>query len=143
MEPKKLAKVTRQRGSIQHIQINVTDLIKSKQFYDDFLGWIGYKRIMDEKDIVGWNNGEVQIFLVECESGQRGHSFHRKRVGLNHIAFRARSREDIDTFFRDFLTRRGIAVLYGGPREYPEYSPSYFAVYFEDPDRIKLELMHA
>jgi hypothetical protein len=33
-------------------------------------------------------------------------------------------------------------VLYGGPREYPEYAAAYYAVFFEDPDRIKLEVAH-
>jgi hypothetical protein len=34
-----------------------------------------------------------------------------------------------------------IKVLYDGPKEYPDYSNGYYAVYFEDPDRIKLELL--
>ncbi|TMI54977.1 bleomycin resistance protein, partial [Candidatus Bathyarchaeota archaeon] len=29
-----------------------------------------------------------------------------------------------------------------GPKEYPEYRKGYYAVYFEDPDRIKLEFVH-
>jgi len=33
-------------------------------------------------------------------------------------------------------------VLYGGPKEYPEYSEGYYALYFEDPDRIKLDAVH-
>jgi glyoxylase I family protein len=28
------------------------------------------------------------------------------------------------------------------PREYPEYVPGYYAVFFADPDGIKLELVH-
>jgi len=34
-------------------------------------------------------------------------------------------------------------VLYGGPKEWQNYDPGYYAVYFEDPDRIKLELVYA
>src|SRR5713226_1306879 len=104
----------RKRGSLQHIEINVTDLERSKDFYDGFLSWIGYSRVMDEKDIAGWSNGDNQIFLVNCEGDYGGAGFHRKRAGLNHIAFRARPREDIDRFFKDFLSARRITVLYGG-----------------------------
>ena len=68
--------------------------------------------------------------------------FHRRRVGLNHLAFWAESNEDVDRFHRQFLLPRKIQVLYGGPKKYPDYSPSYYAVYFEDPDRIKLEYLH-
>ncbi len=59
--------MTRKTGSLQHIEINVTNLETSKVFYDGFLTWIGYNRVMDEKDIAGWSNGDIQIFLVNCE----------------------------------------------------------------------------
>jgi hypothetical protein len=35
-----------------------------------------------------------------------------------------------------------LSTLYGGPNEY-EYRKGYYAVYFEDPDRLKLELVTA
>ncbi len=84
----------------------------------------------------------VQIFLVKCEKGFSKPRFHRKRVGLNHIAFRAKSREDVNEFHKHFLIPKRVRVLYGGPKRYPEYGPNYYSVYFEDPDRIKLELVH-
>ncbi len=129
------------RGNVQHIEINISDITRSKRFYDDVLAWMGYTRILDEKEVVGWGNGNNQIFLVKCSRFKEA-GFHRKRVGLNHIAFRAESREDVDTFHQRFLVPRRITVLYGGPREYPDYGPGYYAVYFEDPDRIKLEFVH-
>jgi hypothetical protein len=68
---------------------------------------------------------------------------------LNHIAFQAKSKADVDRLHSEFLVPRSIKVLYGGPKEYPEYSKhlehpeeGYYAVYFEDPDRIKLEFVH-
>lgn len=130
------------RGTVQHVEINVSDLARSKDFYEDLLTWMGYRRILDEKKVVGWGNRAVQIFLVKCEERYRKTTFHRKRVGLNHIAFRARSKNDVDQFHYRFLVPKRISVLYKGPREYPEYGPGYYAVYFEDPDRIKLEFVH-
>ncbi len=101
------------RGNIQHIEINVSDLTKSKGFYEDLLAWVGYKRILDEKEVAGWGNGMVQIFLVKCEKGFSKPRFHRKRVGLNHIAFRAKSREDVNEFHKHFLIPKRVRVLYG------------------------------
>ncbi len=89
-----------------------------------------------------WGNGDVQIFLVRCENQFSGSGFHRKRVGLNHVAFRAESKEEVDRFYKQFLAPKRVTVLYDGPRVHPEYGPSYYAVYFEDPDRIKLEFVH-
>ncbi len=130
------------RGNIQHIEVNVSDLNKSKAFYEDLLAWLGYRPVLDEKEVVGWGNGNMQIFLVKCGNRFVESGFHRKRVGLNHIAFRAMSEEDVKKFHKQFLVPRRVKVLYGGPKHYPEYGPNYFSVYFEDPDRIKLELVH-
>ena len=48
----------------------------------------------------------------------------------------------IDRFRAEFMTPRKLAALYGTPREFPEYRPGYYAVFFEDPDRLKLEIVH-
>ena len=41
-----------------------------------------------------------------------------------------------------FLENKHIPILYGGPKEYPQYEKGYYAVYFEDPDRVKLEVVY-
>jgi catechol 2,3-dioxygenase-like lactoylglutathione lyase family enzyme len=108
------------RANIKHIEINVSNFDRSKAFYHDFLSWLGYKQIVGGRDFAGWGNGEAEIFVTYLER-YKDSGFHRGHVGLNHIA---------------------IKVLYGGPKEYPEYRKGYYAVYFEDPDRIKLEFVH-
>lgn len=42
-------------------------------------------------------------------------------VGINHVALWARSRAEVDRFYREFLTRRGIRVT-DEPREYPHFA---------------------
>ena len=129
------------RGSLQHIEINVSDLAKSKAFYGPLLKWMGYRRIVEGRTWVGWDNGQSKIFLTDLEK-YKDAGFHRQRVGVNHIAFQAESKEEVDEFHKQFLIPTKANVLYGGPKLYPEYAPSYYAVYFEDPDRIKLEYVH-
>ena len=63
----------------------------------------------------------------------------RYAPGLHHIAFSADSREAVDTFHH-FLRADGITVL-DPPAEY-DYRPGYYAVFFADPDGLKLELVH-
>ena len=48
----------------------------------------------------------------------------------------------MDRFVAEFMRPRGIAALYDSPREYPEYRPGYYAVFLEDPDRLKIEVAH-
>jgi len=129
------------RGNIRHVEINVSNFERSKAFYHDFLEWLGYKQIVGGKDFAGWGNGEAEIFVTYLER-HKDSGFHRRQVGLNHIAFQAKSKSDVDRLHSEFLVPRSIRVLYGGPKEYPEYREGYYAVYFEDPDRIKLEFVY-
>jgi catechol 2,3-dioxygenase-like lactoylglutathione lyase family enzyme len=68
--------------------------------------------------------------------------FHRKRTGLGHIAFLVESAEMVDQFVKDFLVPHGIEPLYRGAMTPTGYPPGYYAVYFEDPDRIKVEVVY-
>jgi len=129
------------QGNIRHVEINVSDFERSKAFYQDFLEWLGYKQVVGGKDFAGWGNGEAEIFVTYLKR-YKDSGFHRRRVGLNHIAFQAKSRADVDRLHSEFLVPRSIKVLYGEPKEYPEYRKGFYAVYFEDPDRIKLEFVH-
>src|ERR1017187_9640176 len=61
---------------------------------------------------------------------------------LGHIAFQVDSADMVDSFVDSFLKPRQIEKLYGGAKAYPEYTPQYYAVYFEDPDRIKVEVVY-
>jgi catechol 2,3-dioxygenase-like lactoylglutathione lyase family enzyme len=86
------------------------------------------------------SNGTTDFWLIETPADRRDASFHRKNTGLNHLAFGVRERADVDRFVAEFMQPRGVAALYGSPREYPEYHAGYYAVFFEDPDRLKLEV---
>jgi hypothetical protein len=87
-------------------------------------------------------NGGTDFWIIAVPPERRAHGFHRKNIGLNHVALWVDGRADVDTFHRELLEARRIAPLYGGPREYPEYAPGYYAVFFEDPDRLKVEVAH-
>jgi hypothetical protein len=64
----------------------------------------------------------------------------RTRPGFHHLALRAKSRADVDEFHA-LLLKHDLPVL-DPPAEYPEYGPGYYAVFFADPDAMKLELVH-
>ena len=63
----------------------------------------------------------------------------QSRVGLHHICFRARSREDVDTLAEKL--RQMEASIVRGPNE-SNWAPGYYSVLFEDPDGIRLEINH-
>jgi catechol 2,3-dioxygenase-like lactoylglutathione lyase family enzyme len=130
------------KARLYHVQVNVRDAAVSLPFWTALLGFLEYRVVHAERDVAGFSNGTTDLWLMATEPAQAGPGFHRKRAGLNHVAFRVERREDVDRFRREFLDARGLPTLYDTPRDFPEYSPGYYAVFFEDPDRIKLEVVH-
>jgi catechol 2,3-dioxygenase-like lactoylglutathione lyase family enzyme len=130
------------QASLYHVQLNVGDAARSLPFYRALFDHFEYRVLCETRELLGVTNGTTDIWLVETPSERRHTRFHRKNVGVNHLAFGVRRREDVDAFVGEFLQPRGLAPLYGSPREYPEYRAGYYAVFFEDPDRLKLEVAH-
>ena len=92
---------------------------------------------MPQAEYVAWASAHTMVGLRATTTPG---GFDRYRVGLHHLALRAARRDDVDRFHA-FLVAKGVSIL-DPPREYPEYGPGYYAVFFADPDGIKLELVH-
>lgn len=129
------------KTSFNHLQIYVADRKVSFPFYKELLTYLGYEVIDDDGVHLGMSNGFMDIWLREVSEEFQANGYHRKNVGVNHFAFSVSEKEDVDKFYREFLVPREIKVLYGSPKLFPEYSEKYYAVFFEDPDRIKLEVV--
>jgi len=133
------------RGGFHHIDLNVSDLAASKRVYGPVLEFLGYTQVKDESGCewdlrVGEGRG-ASLGLRQCDPAEAGHKHHRYAPGLHHLAWRADSRDDVDRLHQ-LLVEHGITVL-DPPAHYPEYSGDYYAVFFEDPDGMKLELVFA
>jgi catechol 2,3-dioxygenase-like lactoylglutathione lyase family enzyme len=85
------------KGQFYHVVINVSDFGKSVKFYEGFLVWLGYQRIYSHKIAAGWGlkgaTPGCNFWIIQCDTGFAKHGYHRKRVGVNHIAFHADSRK--------------------------------------------------
>lgn len=131
-------------NSLAHIEINVSNLQKSKEFYLKILTPLNWRMTCDCDDSVGFKGEDnTHLFLVQTADSFISNIFHRKYTGLNHIAFRVKSKKEVEGF-SDFLKKNNITSLYtSDPKDYSEeYNmEEYYAVYFEDPDRIKLEVV--
>jgi catechol 2,3-dioxygenase-like lactoylglutathione lyase family enzyme len=125
-----------------HLDYNVNDLELARSFYDPLMNWLGMTRETATADYVLYGNSSFKLCLVQVEEAYRDQAFHRKRHGLNHLAFSVENRADVDRFYQDFLLPRGIAVLYDGPGQFSD-SEEYHAVFFEDPFRLKVEVVYA
>lgn len=130
------------KSEIYHIDINVSDIKKSGEFYKKMLGAMGYDEIHEYPDTVGIGkkDGGNWFWLHQVTEPYVKDGYHRKRIGMNHIAFGLENKEAVDAFVEHFLKANSVPALYETPRAFPEYTPTYYAVFFEDPDRIKIEV---
>lgn len=127
--------------SFNHLQVYVSNPKASFPFYKKLLTYLGYKVVKEDKTHLGMRNDPTDIWLKDSPKKTKSLKFSRRNIGVNHLAFGVSKKEDVDRFCQEFLIPRGIKTLYDSPRRFPEYTEKYYAVYFEDPDRIKLEVV--
>lgn len=133
-------------SAIDHLDLVVTSLERSLDFYRGLLEPLGYVRTSEiegergERVVYLGRVGETgEISLREARSDAHPVPYDRYGVGLHHLAFAATSRAAVDER-AEWVRERG-AQIESGPEEY-DYSPGYYAVFFYDPDGLKLEIVH-
>lgn len=124
---------------LSHVELYVSDLDRSAQFWDWLLRLLGYQALQTWAHGRSWQLNGFYLVLVQTADAHVGASYHRKRTGLNHLAFTARDRDQVDEVTQA-LRARGGRVLYEDRHPHAG-GPGHYAVFFEDPDRIKVELV--
>ena len=130
------------KATIGHIGINLSGSAKSFQFWKDLLTYLDFTITEETDSHFDARDGRSYLCINATEQNYTKEGFHRKRAGLNHVAFAVSSPELVDEFVSDFLKPRSIQPLYGGAKIYNEYAEGYYAVYFEDLERIKIEIVY-
>ena len=130
-------------SGVHHVDLVVSSIERSLPFYRELLSPLGYHRVGEvegERGETIWylSGPGTSIGLREAQT-EREQPFDRYEVGLHHLAFEASSRAAVDE--RSAWLRTHGVELESGPEEYG-YSPGYYAVFFFDPDGIKLEIVH-
>lgn len=133
------------RGRLNHVDLTVRDPQVSFPFYDAVLGFMGYRLADSHPRGFDWDLGAhgtsfCSIGIKKAEGEGAGRIHDRYSPGLHHIAWHAESREDVEALHR-LLLKIGATVL-DAPAEYPQYGAGYYAVFFADPDGLKLEYVY-
>ena len=68
-----------------------------------------------------------------------GQRFEQFRVGLHHLCWRVRERQEVDQV-HEFLVGIGARIVHAPQQD--AYAPGYYSVLFEDPDGVRLEVNH-
>lgn len=125
---------------LDHLGINVPDLTVAKSYYDVMMPLLGFEPFFatDEEFSYRPAEGKPGTFLFFYSAPQPNH-YKRKHVGLQHIAFKVRTREHVDEAHAKAL-ELGNEILYA-PKLFPEYHEHYYATFWFDPHGFLLELV--
>ena len=118
---------------IDHISVRVSDYEKSKEFYGRLFEFLGFEISDEYPNTIGWTNGKTRYWIAPAEGRK---SYRIGDVGLHHYAFELRNRKVVDAL-QAFLEEEGVHIV--DPAD--EYYEDYYAVFFLDPDGVKLEGM--
>lgn len=128
------------KAIIGHIILNVKKFDESEYFYDKLLLNLGFKiDHLDEGEygiMKSYKQGEHNLWIRFDK--QKVSEIFVRDIGLDHLAFELKNNIEIDNVFS--LVKTLNVEITREPKKYPEYSDTYYAFYFRDPNGIPLEI---
>ena len=123
-------------GQLHHVELCAADFDAAVGFWNWLLDELGYSVKNDWDGGRSWRNGPTYIVLVRSDDSDR--PFDRRAAGLNHLAFHAGSRTQVDELTVAVREREDAAVLY---QDRHPFAGGYYALYCESPEGIKIEVV--
>ena len=117
-----------------HISLGVRDIRRAKTFYDAALGALGYARLNESADSLGYGKDAVGLWIGATDSPVPADP----KSGL-HVCFSAPNRESVARFHAAALANGGRDN--GKPGIRADYAPNYYAAFVIDPDGYRLEAL--
>jgi catechol 2,3-dioxygenase-like lactoylglutathione lyase family enzyme len=124
-------------NGIAHIQLSVSNMDKSVPFYSKLLGAMGMTPVLEDQTFYYCVGGRTGVAITPVQDPYKNSRFTQGAVGLHHVCFRAKSREDVEALFN--IARELGANILREPRE-DGFAPGYYSTLFEDPDGIRIEV---
>jgi catechol 2,3-dioxygenase-like lactoylglutathione lyase family enzyme len=122
---------------IDHLSIRVSDYETSKRFYGALFNFLGFEVSDEYGDAMGWTNGKTRFWISPADAQGRKRRYRTEDVVFHHYAFQLRNRKDVDALQTFLVEELGATIV--DPAA--EYYDDYYAVFFLDPDGLKLEGM--
>jgi catechol 2,3-dioxygenase-like lactoylglutathione lyase family enzyme len=123
---------------LDHIYLAVRDIARSQAFYDPVMERLGFKKsdfVIAGEPHAHYFNRVMQISLRPARS-QAPHDPYA--AGLHHLCLQVANPAAVDAAAVALL-ELGVAIT--KPATYPQYAPDYYAMFFEDPDGLRFEVV--
>ncbi|HEX3409879.1 MAG TPA: VOC family protein [Candidatus Binataceae bacterium] len=117
---------------ISHVSVGVRDLVKSGKFYDTALAPLGYKRLFDSAEGLGYGAVSPELWVMRVDRPVAADA----ASGL-HFCLEAPSRASVDQFHAEGVKAGGKDN--GKPGLRKDYGDNYYAAFVVDPDGYRLE----
>lgn len=124
-------------NGMAHVILAVSEWERCRDFYEALLPFLGLTRTFSGQDMIYYVGGRTAVGVSRCDKPYEQERFVQNSVGLHHLCFRARNREDVDAVYA-FLKDRQAKIVH--PPEEGQWAPGYYSVLFEDPVGIRLEV---
>lgn len=116
---------------IDHVALEVSDLVRAARFYDALMHPLGGRRIVDSPNGIGYGRDRPELWLIPRADGARAPG--------GHVAILAAGRRAVDAAHEAGLAAGGRDA--GAPARRPFGPPSYYSGYLVDPDGARLEVV--
>jgi catechol 2,3-dioxygenase-like lactoylglutathione lyase family enzyme len=126
-------------NGLAHVMLTVSNFEACATFYRKLLTFLGMKPVIDGDGALYCVGGRTALGIMRAQEKFADERYEQFRVGLHHVCFRAREREDVDTLY-EFVKELGATIVH--PPEDGPFAPGYYSLLFEDPDGIRLEINH-
>ncbi|HKU80784.1 MAG TPA: VOC family protein [Candidatus Tumulicola sp.] len=121
---------------LHHVDVHVRDLAAARALFDAIAPHVGYRTCNDDPDFAGYeraDGGRPRVGLILDPADVR--------AGSIRVAFSVASRDEVDAAAA--AAERSGARAIEGPGLHPEYGDDYYAVFFEDADGNRYEIVNA
>ena len=126
-----------QVNGMAHVILAVSEFDACRDSYQQILPFLGLSEVFNGDDYIYYVGGRTALGIGRCDPRHEHERFVQNSVGLHHLCFRARSREDVGTV-HEYLQSIDAAIVHG-PEDGP-WAPGYYSVLFEDPVGTRLEV---
>jgi catechol 2,3-dioxygenase-like lactoylglutathione lyase family enzyme len=123
--------------SIDHLSCTVSDYARSKAFYEKALAPLDIKPIMEFGQACGFGRDQKPDFWIGVGPASFQKPEQLQPISPIHVAFAARSRAEVDAFYKAAMAAG--AKDFGAPGLRPHYHPGYYGAFVIDPDGHDIE----